>query len=142
MLRLSIQHTMRICRESRNCIQVLISVRRRGVPQGLTKSFSDSVGTKRTEADDEGKKRLFVCCDGTWKSASGTITPPTNVARLARSVDRHGWDEDQVVPQIAFYTGGIGTQSVLPVPVDYWYSGATGEGVILSYSRRGVNPRD
>jgi len=76
-----------------------------------------------------GMKRLFVCCDGTWKSASGSIAPPTNVARFARSVDRHGIDSAQAVPQIVYYAGGVGTTSVLPVPVDYLYSGLTGEGL-------------
>ncbi|KAH7370432.1 hypothetical protein BKA65DRAFT_387744 [Rhexocercosporidium sp. MPI-PUGE-AT-0058] len=72
-------------------------------------------------------KRLFVCCDGTWKSASGSIAPPTNVARFARSVDRHGMESAQAVSQIVYYAGGVGTTSVLPVPVDYLYSGLTGE---------------
>ncbi|WDK17127.1 hypothetical protein CGRA01v4_08410 [Colletotrichum graminicola] len=37
-------------------------------------------------------KRLFICCDGTWQNASGTITPLTNVAKLARAVIRLGND--------------------------------------------------
>ncbi|XDG08915.1 hypothetical protein ABKA04_008530 [Annulohypoxylon sp. FPYF3050] len=85
--------------------------------------------TSRAHLDENGMKRLFVCCDGTWKNASNTIAPPTNVARLARSVDRHGHDIEQAVPQITSYAGGIGTTSVLPVPLDYLYSGLTGEGL-------------
>ncbi|KAF3798422.1 hypothetical protein GCG54_00013162 [Colletotrichum gloeosporioides] len=39
------------------------------------------------------KKRLFICCDGTWQNASGTTTPLTNVAKLARAVFRLGEDD-------------------------------------------------
>ncbi|KAI1630978.1 hypothetical protein F4809DRAFT_646875 [Biscogniauxia mediterranea] len=93
-----------------------------------SKSFKPLVVSK-ADADEHGMKRLFVCCDGTWKNAAGTIAAPTNVARLARSVDRHGVDDIQAVPQVVYYVGGVGTTSVLPVPIDYLYSGLTGEGL-------------
>ncbi|OCL14467.1 hypothetical protein AOQ84DRAFT_258435, partial [Glonium stellatum] len=91
-------------------------------------------------------KRLFVCCDGTWQNASGTVAPLTNVARLARCVDRYGYDKLKlpnvdsvkrgdidpeeyagVVPQLVYYSSGIGTQSALPF--DKGLSGAIGKGV-------------
>lgn len=43
------------------------------------------------------KKRLFVCCDGTYQNASGASAPLTNVAKLARAVYRIG-DDDFKLP--------------------------------------------
>lgn len=99
-------------------------------------------------AHDCERKRLFVCCDGTWNNASGTAAPMTNVAKLARAVSRLGRDacgipnrrvdegtratEDQrygVVRQVVYYSAGIGTQSTLAV--DSLFSGAFGKGKIL-----------
>lgn len=101
------------------------------------RSLSIASSFTREIADEASKKRLIVCCDGTWKNASGTVLPPTNVTRLSRSIDRHGHDVWKVngpddcvlpVPQIAYYASGVGTDSVLPVPIDYLYSGVTGQG--------------
>ncbi|RSL84188.1 hypothetical protein CEP52_016510 [Fusarium oligoseptatum] len=86
----------------------------------------------RDIAEDKGKKRLFVCCDGTWKNASGTSAPLTNVARFARSIDRFGLNLDypaSPIPQVIYYSGGVGSQSAFLPPVDSWYSGATGAGL-------------
>ncbi|KAK8034155.1 hypothetical protein PG993_009150 [Apiospora rasikravindrae] len=49
--------------------------------------FMDRMG------EDCEQKRIFICCDGTGKNASGTIDPLTNVAKLARAVDRFGYDK-------------------------------------------------
>lgn len=89
------------------------------------------------------KKRLFVCCDGTWNDASGTIAPLTNVAKLARCVDRIGHDELDfptkrsrlgsgrgtrfgLVRQLVYYSRGVGTHSSFTA--DNKLSGATGHG--------------
>ncbi|OMP89336.1 hypothetical protein BK809_0006060 [Diplodia seriata] len=99
------------------------------------------------------KNRLFICCDGTWKNASGTIAPLTNVAKIARCVDRIGRDSlelpddendfadgfsDQdnsrkwfgLVRQLVYYSSGVGTQSSLSM--DSGLAGATGQGVIAN----------
>ncbi|OAA60699.1 hypothetical protein ISF_05738 [Cordyceps fumosorosea ARSEF 2679] len=97
-------------------------------------------------ADDHERKRLFVCCDGTWNNASGASAPLTNVAKLARAVSRYGRDAFQlpenllaeselprenqrygVVRQIVYYSSGVGTQSSLAV--DSLFSGAFGKGI-------------
>ncbi|QKX60157.1 uncharacterized protein TRUGW13939_07300 [Talaromyces rugulosus] len=86
----------------------------------------------RAVTEEEGKKRLFVCCDGTWQNASGTSAPLTNVARFARAVDRYGINNDFVsipIPQLIYYSSGIGSESVFRLPVDSLYSGATGKGL-------------
>src|SRR4051812_37129074 len=55
-----------------------------------------------------GKKRLIVCCDGTWNDTDFG-TGYTNVARFAWAIsptdNRNGAD----IPQIVFYQSGVGT---------------------------------
>jgi hypothetical protein len=53
------------------------------------------------------KKRLFVCCDGTWNNAVGSANHITNVARLARSVPT--WTDDDML-QLVYYSSGVGTR--------------------------------
>ena len=94
------------------------------------------------------KKRLFVCCDGTWQNASGSVAPLTNVAKLARAVYRLGEDDFRVpegdhdlnkewlsgaehdrygiVRQLVYYSSGVGSES--SSLFDSGYSGATGKG--------------
>ncbi|KAK8862730.1 hypothetical protein PGQ11_008965 [Apiospora arundinis] len=114
-------------------------------------AFMNSVG------ENCEKKRIFICCDGTGNNASGTVDPLTNVAKLARAVDRIGEDEynipekEQVarnrspdgqdailddadearrfgsVRQIVYYSSGVGTRSVLGS--DSLYASAFGKGL-------------
>ncbi|KAL1893534.1 hypothetical protein Sste5346_006363 [Sporothrix stenoceras] len=74
-------------------------------------------------------KRLFVCCDGTWKNASGTQEPQTNVARLARATARMGRKSgDRPCIQIVYYAAGVGaakTHHHLPSLL----SGMSGKGI-------------
>lgn len=73
--------------------------------------------TAISEATTKGipPKRIVVCCDGTWQSA--TSTDPTkavesNVARLCRAVAAAGTDRNdpgRVWTQIAYYDAGVGT---------------------------------
>ncbi len=82
-----------------------------------------------------GKRRLFVCCDGTWVNASGTTAPLTNVARFARAIDRFGLNLDyptSPITQVIYYSAGIGSESVLKTRVDSVYSGITGAGYYRS----------
>lgn len=85
--------------------------------------------------EDRGKKRLFICCDGTWKNASGTTAPLTNVASFARAIDWFGVNTDypaSPVTQLIYYSGGVGSQSVLVPEVDSLHSGLTGAGYVYS----------
>lgn len=57
------------------------------------------------------RKRLVVCCDGTWQSSvTGLENIPSNVTRLARSVARSGKDaRGREWQQLVYYDAGIGT---------------------------------
>jgi uncharacterized protein (DUF2235 family) len=55
------------------------------------------------------KKRIVICCDGTWNTPEDPT--PTNVVLAARSVLPAGKDLDtgETIPQIVFYDWGVGT---------------------------------
>jgi uncharacterized protein (DUF2235 family) len=56
------------------------------------------------------RKRLVVCCDGTWNRPDEQrdgVTAPTNVAKIALAVARGGEDG---VPQRLYYHRGVGTR--------------------------------
>lgn len=74
------------------------------------------------------KKRLIVCCDGTWMDSDkgfqeGKPQPPSNVTRLARSFKRQCSDYSV---QIINYQSGVGTGSTW---ADAFTGGAFGNGV-------------
>jgi len=86
-----------------------------------TASSSSSKRAQSTSPSEHGdwepgtvttKKRLFICCDGTWQNAVGTNRPLTNVARFARSVKRKGWDD---VVQIVYYASGLAPNPTTPL---------------------------
>ncbi|MCF2150428.1 DUF2235 domain-containing protein [Desmonostoc muscorum LEGE 12446] len=52
------------------------------------------------------KKRLIVCCDGTWNELTSYY--PTNVVKFARSVKYTAADQ---TPQLVFYLSGCGTEN-------------------------------
>ncbi|MFB2837877.1 phospholipase effector Tle1 domain-containing protein [Floridanema evergladense] len=52
------------------------------------------------------KKRLVVCCDGTWNELRSSY--PTNVVKLAQSVK---YVAEDGTPQIVFYQQGLERQS-------------------------------
>ncbi|KAH0345868.1 hypothetical protein KCU83_g7557, partial [Aureobasidium melanogenum] len=57
-------------------------------------------------------KKIIICCDGTWQSAvSGEKNSPSNVTRLARSLNRVAEQDGKVWQQIVWYDSGIGTTS-------------------------------
>ena len=102
----------------------------------LNDGEDDFLGVLRDVSEDYGKKRLFVCCDGTWLNAAGTVAPLSNVAKLARSVNRDGDDPlpfESIggVPQLVYYSSGVGTRSTLQM--DSNVAAATGKGTLLSY---------
>lgn len=57
------------------------------------------------------KKRIIICCDGTWQSsAHGAQTIPSNVAKMSRSIASWYTDENGLrAPQIIYYDAGVGT---------------------------------
>ncbi|KAK8087757.1 hypothetical protein PG997_002718 [Apiospora hydei] len=99
------------------------------------------------------KKRLFVCCDGTCKNASDTVSPLTNVGKLSRAVSRYGREPFSLpsipkgqldaathnsaspnpeswyglVRQLVFYSDGKGSQS--PITPGSWFAALTGTGL-------------
>jgi hypothetical protein len=59
------------------------------------------------------RKRIIICCDGTWQSAvSGKKNIPSNVTRLCRALNSIGTDEKgKQWQQVVWYDSGIGTTS-------------------------------
>ncbi|KAI1269164.1 peptidoglycan binding domain-containing protein [Xylariaceae sp. FL1019] len=62
----------------------------------------------------EIKKRLVVCCDGTYSAVDkGNDQYSSNVARLSRVIHRVGINEaGEKVPQVVYYQSGVGTGSL------------------------------
>ncbi|KAL3419346.1 peptidoglycan binding domain containing protein [Phlyctema vagabunda] len=68
------------------------------------------------------RKRLILCCDGTWMDSddgftkptlipyhpSATLQVPSNITRISHALKRHGNDG---MPQIIYYHSGVGTGS-------------------------------
>jgi uncharacterized protein (DUF2235 family) len=68
------------------------------------------------------KRKLVICCDGTWNNSDISNLPLTNVARMTRCIkpfDHNG------VPQIVYYQSGIGTGTS---KISNVREGATGRG--------------
>lgn len=88
---------------------------------------------------DHQKKRLIICCDGTWMNSDkgfekGKPQPPSNVTRLARSFKR-GCSDGSV--QVVNYQSGVGTGSTLS---DSFSGGAFGKGIAeVSTSPRSIS---
>jgi hypothetical protein len=75
-----------------------------------------------------GRKRIIVCCDGTWMDSDGEYQVPSNVTRIARAITPLGKDDaGNDIPQIIFYQNGVGTGSN-SLYVKY-VGGATGGGL-------------
>ncbi|MEL6686455.1 MAG: DUF2235 domain-containing protein [Pseudomonadota bacterium] len=70
------------------------------------------------------RKNLIICCDGTWQHASQQF--PTNVAKVARSVSAVN---DDGVPQIVFYSEGVGTERGVIPALSNKLGGAFGLGL-------------
>lgn len=74
---------------------------------------------------DPQPKKIVICCDGTWQSATSldpTKGVASNVARLSRVLASAGKerkkepsDPDKVWQQIVYYDAGIGTGDVGPL---------------------------
>ncbi|KAK8054979.1 hypothetical protein PG993_000206 [Apiospora rasikravindrae] len=66
------------------------------------------------------KKRLFVCCDGTQKNASGPAAPLTNVGKLSWAVSRFGRDPFSL-PLLPEGQLDSATHDGAPQNADNWY---------------------
>jgi uncharacterized protein (DUF2235 family) len=85
-------------------------------------------GLAKTPVPPPTRKRIIVCCDGTWMDSDGDVQVPSNVTRIARAIKPWGTDSDgNRIPQLIFYQNGVGTGSSSPY-VKY-VGGATGDGL-------------
>ncbi|EXJ87389.1 hypothetical protein A1O3_04348 [Capronia epimyces CBS 606.96] len=82
-------------------------------------------------ASSAPRKRIIVCCDGTWQDSDGDYQTPSNVTRLARAIPPVGTDRrttpHHAIPQVVFYQNGVGTGS--NSLYDKYIGGTTGEGL-------------
>ncbi|KAF4539197.1 Cysteine synthase a [Lasiodiplodia theobromae] len=61
-----------------------------------------------TEGKILPRKRLIVCCDGTWQTGDKTYgTSPSNIVKLSRMIGRQSVPEG--IPQVVYYQSGVGT---------------------------------
>jgi uncharacterized protein (DUF2235 family) len=90
------------------------------------------------------KKRLIVCCDGTWLDAdngllNGHKQPPSNVSRIGWAIKDTSRDG---IPQIVNYQAGVGTSGG---PAARAVGGATGlglkENMRMAYTYLAINWR-
>ncbi|KAJ7783742.1 hypothetical protein DFH07DRAFT_726840 [Mycena maculata] len=58
------------------------------------------------------KKRIIVCCDGTWEDGvtQENRQSYTNILRLARTINHEDTRFSSPIPQIVFYQSGIGSE--------------------------------
>lgn len=74
-----------------------------------------------------GRRRLIICCDGTWNSP--LQARETNVVHLLRAIKPVGTAEDETpISQLVHYHLGVGTGNIL----DRWLGGGAGVGLSSS----------
>ena len=76
---------------------------------------------------ETGRRRLILCCDGTWNSADAGGSA-TNVVRLTRVLKAQSAEG---IPQIVYYHDGVGTGNLL----DKISGGAGGIGISRNIRR-------
>lgn len=90
----------------------------------LSRVFTDDLVKK-----DSIKKRIIVCCDGTWQD--GVVVKErwkyTNILKLSRALDLIDVRGSVPVPQIVFYQSGIGSS---PNLYSQYIQGATGLSLV------------
>ena len=72
-------------------------------------------------ASDPGvppRKRIIVCCDGTWLDSDGEAQIPSNVTRICRCIKQEGRHTltGTAIPQIVYYQSGIGSTAATIYP--------------------------
>lgn len=75
-------------------------------------------------SQSEPGRRLFICCDGTWKDGVNNGGPLTNVSRFARCIKKYA--EVDKYTQIVYYDSGVGNGTALPSQT---VDGLTGRGI-------------
>src|SRR5437763_1948195 len=71
------------------------------------------------------RKRLIICCDGTWNNSISTDSPLTNVSRISRCIPCA--DSKGILQVVSYYTGiGSGTSKLGNI-----IDGMTGRGKLL-----------
>ncbi|KAM6517031.1 hypothetical protein FSOLCH5_007984 [Fusarium solani] len=91
-------------------------------PQKSTKASPSPQDSPKATAP-AGKKRLFVCCDGTWNDGINSSQPLTNVSRLARCVDHY---DTLGCLQLVYYDNGVGNGTDR---LSNSFDSATGRGI-------------
>ncbi|KAK4224137.1 hypothetical protein QBC38DRAFT_538669 [Podospora fimiseda] len=84
------------------------------------------------------KKRLIVCCDGTFSGVDkGTDDYASNVGRISRAISRVGLTKTgEKIPQIVYYQSGVGTGSLTYVDKSRQgaFGGSLAENVCEAYN--------
>jgi uncharacterized protein (DUF2235 family) len=60
-------------------------------------------------------KRIVICCDGTWQSATGLdrkTGAASNVAKLCQILASAGTQGDREYQQVVYYDAGVGTGDI------------------------------
>jgi uncharacterized protein (DUF2235 family) len=60
-------------------------------------------------------KRIIICCDGTWQSATGLdrkTGAASNVAKLCQILASAGTENGQEYQQVVYYDAGVGTGAI------------------------------
>jgi uncharacterized protein (DUF2235 family) len=83
-------------------------------------------------ASDTGslpRKRIIVCCDGTWMDSDGELQVPSNVTNICRAIRHEGTNKltGKAIPQIVYYQSGIG--STADSLYGKYIGGVTGKGI-------------
>jgi uncharacterized protein (DUF2235 family) len=57
------------------------------------------------------KKRIIICCDGTWQASNhGLANVPSNIAKISRAIASYEKTESgEYIHQVVFYDAGVGT---------------------------------
>ncbi|KAJ7630898.1 hypothetical protein FB45DRAFT_1058820 [Roridomyces roridus] len=82
---------------------------------GKTPPIPDSTNGPNQAPFTRVKKRIIVCCDGTWEDGVSQENRQsyTNILRLARTINHEDARFQPPIPQIVFYQSGIGSEKTL-----------------------------
>ncbi|KUL82105.1 hypothetical protein ZTR_10068 [Talaromyces verruculosus] len=100
-------------------IRILRLLLDRGAQIDLMKAdfFADRAlieAAKENRQPKEIRRRLIVCCDGTW-NRNDTDRPLSNAARISRCIENLDTrDDGKVFTQVLYYQSGIGSSSSWP----------------------------
>lgn len=77
------------------------------------------------------RKRLIICCDGTWNDSINSNNPLTNVSRISRLITATDGRNGEHIAQVVYYHTGVGSGKA-------WFGsdmieGASGRGISLDF---------